>query len=191
MSSFLGCSLFKGKESSLSINSSPAEAKISILTSDGNYKELGTTPFKSQETLGNDKSDFIILKIEKSGYSPEILHLEKQNHKSIEYRAVLKELDTWNDKDLEKSSFVANKLASKMQNINALVWKKDYDKALLGIKALIEQYPKASTFFDIEGSIYLLRNQKKEAIASYERSLSLEPNKVETKKIIQKLKENN
>ena len=77
-----------------------------------------------------------------------------------------------------------NNIAKRVQTINSQIMKKDLTIALKETNKLLEQYPKAYIFYDIKGSIHLLKGDKKLALASLKKSLSLNPENVQTEKII-------
>jgi hypothetical protein len=56
---------------------------------------------------------------------------------------------------------------------------------------LIDQYPKAYVFYDIKGSIQLLRGKRAKAIVSLKKSLSLNPENVQSEKLLKILEEDN
>ncbi len=182
------CSLLKGKEQALSITSNPPEAEISYLTKNKEYKVLGKTPFSLSpadlKIINDENSQFAAFQIKKSGHAIETLLLDLRSSRSVEYFASLKPIDVWNNKEQEISSAAANSLARKIQQINHHVLKRDHVSALSRTEALIQQFPKASSFYDMRGSILLLMGKKSEAISSYEKSLSINPDNSEAKKVL-------
>jgi tetratricopeptide (TPR) repeat protein len=186
----MGCSLTREMKKKIKISSSPTEAEVSILMPSGDYEILGTTPYvlsseQIKKSLPNQEIG--ILKISKSGFVSESLFLELGNNYSVSYRADLKSVDIWNNKEMEVSSVAANKLAVRIQSINQQVFSKRFNEALLETSKLIEQYPKAHVFYDMKGSILYLMGKKDEAINSYQKSLALNPDNNEAKLMLQKV----
>ena len=50
------------------------------------------------------------------------------------------------------------------------------------------EYPESGNAYDSLGEVYLANGQKKLALASYEKSLELEPENANAKKVIEQLK---
>ena len=187
-----GCSVFKVSKAKFQIDSNPKEAEVSYLLPSGEFKSLGKTPLdideKQIQEWKKGKADFLILRVAKSGHANENLFIDLRNHYSINYMARLKPIDVWNNKEAELSSTAANKLAEKIQGINQQIFGKNLEGALKNAESLIEQFPKAHVFYDIKGSILYLMGKRQEAVASYEKSLSINPDNNEAKKIIDAVK---
>lgn len=186
---FVGCSSIKKK---IQIDSTPGNAKVSIFLSNTRaYKTIGKTPFKIDsdeiKKLIPDNQDYVSIRISKKGHAIEHLIIDRKLRNKISYVANLNPIDIWTDNTTELSSIVANKLAQKVQNINNNILRKDLPKALGKTQKLIEQYPKASVFYDMKGSILYLMGKKKESLASYAKSLSLNPDNVLSKKMIERI----
>jgi tetratricopeptide (TPR) repeat protein len=186
------CSFIKSGQQEISINSNPAEAEVGYLTANGDFRSLGKTPLKLDQqqlsTLKKEDKQFSSFQIKKSGHAVENLLVDVRTNNKIDYFANLKPIDAWNDKELEVSSTSANRLAQKIQMINQMVLKKEHDKALLQIDFLIQQFPKANTFYDMKGSVLLLMGKKTEATASYQKSLALNPDNVQAQRVLSKIK---
>jgi tetratricopeptide (TPR) repeat protein len=175
----------------LTVESTPVGAEIFVLLPSGQYEKLGETPFIIEEATikewMKEQLDFTVLKISKSGFVSENLFLNIKDHYRLNYMAHLKAVDVWNNKEIEVSSTAANKLALKVQSINQQVFSKKFDSALNETEALIEQFPKAHVFYDIKGSILFLMGKRSEAVASYQKSLSLNPDNNEAKMMLKEV----
>lgn len=172
--------------------SEPSKAKVSYFeSSQKTYLPLGESPVildkKKIESLKGFGKDFLILRVQKSGYAVENLIIDTTTKNNIDYLLKLKPLESWANKEASSSSRLANNIARNVQNINRDILAKDLSEALKKTNKLIDQYPKANVFFDIKGSIFLLKGEENKALASFKKSLSLEPDNIETQKVIQVL----
>ena len=186
-----GCSLLKELKREIVITSQPAEAEVSYLAGTGEFKTLGKTPLTIDASLikkwQDTHQEYAVVKVSKSGYVMENLFIDLKGRYKISYAADLKTIDVWNNKEMEISSTAANKLAVKVQQINQQIFSKNFPKALSSAEVLIEQFPKAHVFLDMKGSILLLMGKKSEALASYQKSLSLNPDNTDAKKMLQRI----
>lgn len=190
---FSSCSSVRLDQNQIEINSNPEKSEVSLFsTKTQSYTKLGETPLKlniSKIKKMIDKEDeFIAVKISRRGYVIEHLIIDiKVNHK-INYFTSLKSVGTWSDPESEFSSLIANKLTQNLQSLNQKIFKKKYASALATVEQLINQYPKAHMFYDIKGSILYLQGKKAESLAVYRKSLSLNPDNVESQKMLEKIR---
>jgi tetratricopeptide (TPR) repeat protein len=184
------CAVTKQK---IQIDSKPNKANIStFLSSTQQYKHIGNTPLMLNETellkLIPKDQDFISLRVSKKGHAIEHIIIDRKLRSKLSYIANLNPIEIWTDKDAELSSTIANKLATTVQVINKDIFKKNLKQALGKTEKLINQYPKAPVFYDIKGSILYLMGRKSESLASYARSLALNPDNVQSRKMIERIK---
>ena len=174
------------------LETTPNEANVFLYdASQKKYIEVGKTPFK----LTNEKlkeyikggNSFVALRVEKAGHAVEHIIYDTKTKKKVEYFLQLKAIEMWADKEGSISSKLANDIAKKVQSINRAIVQKELDQALVRTNNLIELYPKAYVFYDIKGSIHLLKGNKAQAISSLKKSLSINPDNVETENILKAL----
>lgn len=184
----IGCSSFKP----VSIETNPPKARVLIYDDEQKkFVQVGETPFildkKKRDEIVKSNNNFVAFKVERPGYVIEHIIYDLKTKKKINYLLQLKEIEIWSDKDAELSSKLANDIAKKVQKLNRHILTKDLDTALVVTKELIEQYPKAYIFYDIKGSIYLLKGDKVKATVSLKKSLVLNPDNLETENILKVL----
>jgi predicted negative regulator of RcsB-dependent stress response len=75
-----------------------------------------------------------------------------------------------------------------IQKIYSHIRQSQLEEALGLTEKLIAEYPHASFFLDLKGSIQVLQGKKTEAISSYERSLQISSDNPETMSILSDLK---
>jgi tetratricopeptide (TPR) repeat protein len=174
--------------SSLNIDTKPSKATVyKYEKRSKTFVKLGVTPLEIKAEELDEIKDVVALKVEKEGYVVEHLVYDKNNRENVDYLISLKAVETWSDKDAEVSSKLAGAIAQKVQTINSLVLRKRLKEALTLVQKLIDQYPKAFTFYDIKGSICILKGDKRQGIASLKKSLSLNPENIETEKLLKVL----
>jgi len=175
-----------------SIESNPAKADLYLYSEvQRKFIKIGETPFeidakKIQKYL-KPQSDFAAFRIEKKGHAVENILYDIKTKKRFKYLLELKRIELWSDREAELSSKLANDIAKRVQVINSLIMKKELNRALTLTNKLVEQYPKAYIFYDIKGSIFLLKGKKGLALGSLKKSLSLNPDNAQTEKIIKLL----
>ncbi len=184
----VGCAGFKP----VSIETNPPKARVLLYDEDQKkFIKVGETPFildkKKKEELIKTDNNFVAFKIERPGYVVEHLVYDLKTKKKVNYLLQLKEIEIWSDTDAEHSSKLANDIAKKVQQVNRHILTKDLETALNVTQGLIEQYPKAYIFYDIRGSIHLLKGNKKEAIVSLKKSLAINPDNLESENILKVL----
>jgi hypothetical protein len=173
----------------VTIETNPPKAKVLVYDDEQKkFVPVGETPFvlnqkKKDEIIKSDNT-FVAFKIERPGFVVEHIIYDLKTKKKINYLLQLKQIEIWSDTDAELSSKLANDIAKKVQQLNRYILTKKLSEALVVTMELNEQYPKAYIFFDIKGSIHLLKGNKKEAIVSLKKSLSLNPDNIETENIL-------
>lgn len=185
------CSLTREMKREISIDSQPKNAEVSYLSNSGQFNVIGNTPIKLEDTLIKEwidsNQEYAVVRVSMSGYIMENLFIDLNSRYKLSYNADLKPIDIWNNKEMEISSNAANKLAVKVQHINQQVFNKNFANALKQTEVLIDQFPKAHVFYDIKGSILFLQGKRSEALASYQKSLSLNPDNSEAKKMLERV----
>ena len=88
----------------------------------------------------------------------------------------------------EDSALKQEKLAIGIAKANGLISKKRLDEAQIVLNGLIQEFDKVSVCHDLLGNIYYLKRDLKQAYFHYKKSLQLNPDKIETQQIVQKLK---
>jgi tetratricopeptide (TPR) repeat protein len=194
--SLVSCSFLGGKTSfnrEVEITSFPGGAEVAYFdTQTKKFRSLGQTPLVVDEKTINEwlasKQEFVGFKISKSGHIQENIFIDIKKRHKLAYQVDLKPVDIWHDKEREISSTAANRLAQRVQAINKKLLTKNFQAALSDTEILIEQFPKAHVFYDIKGSLLLLMGKEKESLASYQQSLKLNPDNLEAKTMVDKLK---
>ncbi len=185
---FVSCASYKP----VKIETIPSKAKVHIYDNEQKkFVQVGETPFslskEKRDQYVTDDKNFLALKVENPGYVVEHIIYDLKTKKKVEYLLQLKQIEIWSDTNAELSSKLANDIAAKVQKLNRHILTKQHAEALVVTQGLIDQYPKAYVFYDIKGSILLLRGNKNQAIVSLKKSLSINPENLETEKLLKVL----
>jgi len=170
----------------------PDKALVSIFDSQTNtFQKLGQTPLTISEhsdlPYSAQESDVWGLSIEKKGHIIEHIFFDRSANENFSLNTKLKRFSDWTDTDSDQLSELANKVGKGIQKVNQFIKNSNYSDALTLIEKLIQQFPKSSIFYDIKGSLYLLQGRRGKAIASYKKSLKLNPDSIETQRTLERL----
>lgn len=177
----------------LVVKSQPEKATVSYFNQRNlSYEELGKTPFsidpQSTNLSASEINSISVLKIEKPGYVSENVLIPSERMGNSELLLNLKENEAWINKESSSISRLAEDMARKLLSINRLTSEQQYDRALILVNDLLKKYPEASIFYDMKGSLHLLRNERGPARQSFQRSLELRPDNIKTRQALENLK---
>ncbi len=180
------------QQASIKITSVPTAAMVSMYNPvTSTYQQVGVTPINLSAVEGIPpeiaENDIWSIRLDHSGYVIEHIFVEKSLNQKIEVNAKLKVNAEWTDKQNTLLSDMADWIGITIQRINMAINNKKFKEALDLTEQLIARYPKAAIFYDIKGTIYYLSKELDYAISSYRKSLELNPDNVETRKLLEKL----
>ncbi|MEK6624126.1 MAG: hypothetical protein AABY86_04105 [Bdellovibrionota bacterium] len=180
------------QQASIKITSVPTAAMVSMYNPvTSTYQQVGVTPINLSAVEGIPpeiaENDIWSIRLDHSGYVIEHIFVEKSLNQKIEVNAKLKVNAEWTDKQNTLLSDMADWIGITIQRINMAINNKKFKEALDLTEQLIARYPKAAIFYDIKGTIYYLSKELDYAISSYRKSLELNPDNVETRKLLKKL----
>ncbi len=181
----------------LSVTSVPANSVVIVKDSGGDIKTTGETPL----ALDLDESffaqtDFVHLQAQKEGYVPLNFIIPKtffvSNHS---LNITLKKEENNAAEAFEKidqcqqiSKKSLNELGKGIAIAQSNMMKKEWQIASLKIDDLISNFPFVSVLYDLQGNIHYLKKNFDEALLSYEKSLAVDPQNVETAIMVRKLR---
>lgn len=169
------------------MKSYPENSQVYVKTKEGEVKEIGKTPFSlSRSEIFSYGSGISALEFRKDGYETEKIVLADNGRTdsydvSVKLSEKRKETKEDNNKALE---ILAKGLAKSLH----LTMKKDYEKAQIVLENLIQNYPSVSVCHDLLGNVFFLKHENNLALQSYEKSLLINPDNIETKQMVQRLK---
>lgn len=181
----VGCA----SRSTLTVKSTPDKAKVSLFNPETlAYEPLGETPFElDPNTLKVPAGEMSVIRVEKPGHVTENVLLPTDRLRSTEVVLALKQNNQWLRKDHAAVSKLAQEMARRLYSINRFTNEKKYGEALSEADALLRSYPEAPIFYDVKGSLHLLRDEKELAKQSFRRSLELAPDNLQTRRALEKL----
>lgn len=168
-----------GSRSSIKIKSLPSGATVSAIDSDGSIRTLGQTPFETNESM----QSFVV---EKEGYEGSRIFIGRLASQHYEYSLNLtpKALDP-KVSDIKSQQ---ERLAKNLAKANNLINRKRYSEAHSLLINMTSDYPYVSVTYDLLGNISYLQKDFRSAISHYQRSLEINPENVETKQVIDRLR---
>ena len=171
----LGCS----SRSSIKLKSVPDGANVSAVESDGSMRSLGKTPLETTESMQS-------ILIEKEGFEASRIFVGALDSQNYEYSVKLAaKVEDPKVNDI-KSRY--ERLAKSVAKANNLINNKRYSEADSLLLNLTNDYPYVSVGYDLLGNISYLQKDFKRAIGYYQKSLELNPENVETKQVLDRLR---
>ncbi|MFY7992625.1 MAG: tetratricopeptide repeat protein [Bacteriovoracaceae bacterium] len=175
-------------KSELIIQSIPADAEVSVIDDDGKIKSIGKTPLKipSDEVFRSSKG-FSQIQLTKDNYEPQHLVMGKSSMPTNYEVSVNLKKSATDPKSLEMNS-KNEKIAQQIALANSYIMSKKFFEAEQLIARFVQDYPHISVGYDYMGNIYYLKKDYKKALYYYEKGLTLNPENLETKDMVTKLK---
>lgn len=82
-----------------------------------------------------------------------------------------------------------NRLSKGIALAQSNMMRNQWNVATVNLASLIAEYPFVSVLHDLQGNVYYLQKNFRGALASYERSLQIDPQNVETAIMVRKLRQ--
>lgn len=170
------------------IQSIPAGAEVSVIDDDGKIKGLGVTPVKLPSSeIFKSGNGFSQIQLLKDNYEPKTFVMSKSSMPTSYEISVNLNKSSFDPKaaDLNEKN---EKIAQQIALANKFIMSKKMFEAEQLLARFVQDYPHISVGYDYMGNINYLKKDYKKALYYYERGLSLNPENVETKDMINKLK---
>lgn len=177
----------------LKVNSDPQQA--SVFVKDGIKKiKVGETPADIPYRNLPDLKNYVIV-VEKEGYSPYEIVLEKKNfsaradiYAQLESKPqVTAEREVASLQKAQNETIALNQRT--ISQIQALLLKTEYEQAESALRNFLLNNPESAVGWSLLGNSFLLRNRNQEALEAYYKALEYDPDDAETQKLVQKLTE--
>jgi hypothetical protein len=169
--------------SSLTVDSNPPGAQVSVADGSNNQKVLGPTPivltpsnFPELYTAGET------LTVSKQGFHSQVIFVPTSHvtaNGSLKVNLKAEEVGQTNQ---------ANEIAEQVAHAQQLLFKKDLTEAERVLRELTEKHATIAVFYSLLGNVYYLKKDLSKALSSYERALTLEPNNLDIQKMVRKIK---
>jgi tetratricopeptide (TPR) repeat protein len=165
--------------SSIKLKSVPDGAAVSAIESDGSSRLLGKTPLETSESMQS-------LLIEKEGFESSRIFVGSLKSQNYEYSVKLS--PKAEDPKITDIKSRYERLAKSIAKANNLINNKKYTEADSLLVNLTNDYPYVSVGYDLLGNISYLQKDFRRAIGYYQKSLELNPENVETKQVLDRLR---
>lgn len=173
---------------SLRVNSTPPEAEVTLHTLNGAQK-LGVTPLQlNNEQLSSLPEGFTI-EVSKPDFLQQKIMIEKRalsasGEVSVKLQEISKAELKLNDPDVKAT---IESIARQVAQIQSSLIKKEYIQAEVLTRNMLNTYPYFSVGWNLLGNNYYLQGKTMESINAYQKALTLEPENVETRVILDRL----
>ncbi len=180
---FISCA-----QNEIAIQSLPSEAQVSIINIDGKIKNIGKTPLtlKPNEAFRSG-SQYSQIQISKDNYNTETVVLTKSIMPMYYELSVNLERQMQDAKSVEANSR-NEKVAQQIAQANNFINNKRLFEAEQLMTKFILDYPHISVGHNYLGNINFMKRDFKKALTHYERALQINPENIETREMISKLK---
>jgi tetratricopeptide (TPR) repeat protein len=169
------------------VQSTPAEADISVIDTNGAATVIGKTPLTSSEAdIYKNGNQYAQVKIKKEGYAEQEIVLMKSPQGSDTSLTVQLIKEEVNSNKVDQT-MTFEKIASSIARANGLLQSKQYDEAEATMLNFSEQYPTVSVGFDYLGNINFLQKRYAKALKYYNRAMNLNPQNTDRKMIIERI----
>jgi hypothetical protein len=186
----LSLSLLMGCASSpmLKIQSSPEGALVTSRGNDGASRSLGKTPLQLDSSeLSSSGGRITSMLVSKEGYQDQHILLGRDRSKE-NYDINIKLQGQTEDPKVMDAKSRQERLAKNMVQAHNLISNKRYEEARSLLITLIQEYPHISVGYDLLGTLSYLQKDLKSSLNFYERSLQINPENIETKQMIDRLR---
>ncbi len=161
---FTGCA-----GESIKVSTFPDKVTVSIEESNGQIVDLGESPIELETKDVFQSSNIANIILSKEGYQSERLYLSKSDIPTeISISQKLKRENNNNQSILNSKTI--NEVSSKIAEAQRNSFKKNYVKAELLLKQVLEDFPELGVGHDLLANIYYLTNAKSKALFHYKRA---------------------
>ncbi|MBI2521820.1 MAG: hypothetical protein HYV97_15500 [Bdellovibrio sp.] len=186
------CMTVACQKSTLSVVTTPEQVTVSIVDPEsGLSKEIGQTPLtideKTELPASIRDSRIWGITLSKRGHVVEHVLLDRAANSKFKITSNLKKSSEWVGEDNQIVGEMANRIGRSLRDTYHHINARDYTAAMKTIEVLIQNFPSTAIFFDIKGSIHMLRGEREAAISSYKSSLQLNPDSPETRAALTRL----
>ncbi|NDD90806.1 tetratricopeptide repeat protein [bacterium] len=173
--------------SSLSVRSEPSEGEVFVRKGSSAPVKLGATPFvmtsdNAREWLG----DSFELIVKKEGYASQSIVVPKLALGATSQVDVsLKEASL--PQSCAQQDLSLNEIASGVAQAQYFLSKRNYDESRRKIQELINKFPSVAALHTLLGNLFYIQKDFQSALEAYRRSKRIQPDNVETTRMIEKL----
>ncbi len=174
--------------SQLTVESDPAGADITLVSSGGVKQKIGQTPMTLTQALQpNVFAPDAQIQIAKDGFRSESFLLPPQAGGSVG-RLQAKLSDDPVSKSCQDSARTIVDATDGVAQIQRMIYKRNYAEAERALNSFVLKFPTVPVFYSLLGNVFYLQKDLDKALDAYRRSNALQPSNLETSRMIDKLK---
>lgn len=185
----ISCLLAGCASSDLKVQSTPEQADV-YLAYDGEQPEkVGQTPLRLDQRISSStRAKYAKIEIRKDGYKTESVLIPLSSVKStIEISTKLDEARL--PEICMNQTAAVEKISKGIADSQSMVKSGNLQGAQARLTGLIVEYPNITVLHDLLGNVYYLSKNLEAALASYQRSLNLDPTNADTQRMANKIRE--
>ena len=168
---------------SIKVSTFPDKVTVSIEESNGQIIDLGESPIELETEDVFQSGNIANIILSKEGYQSERLYLSKSDIPTeVSISQKLKRENSNNQSILNSKTI--NDVAAKIAEAQRNSFKKNFVKAELLLKQVLEDFPELGVGHDLLANIYYLTNAKSKALFHYKRAKQLSDNSVKRDQMI-------
>ena len=161
----------------------PDKATVSIQEKNGQIVDLGVTPIELNSSDVFQSQNMAQVILSKEGYLSERLYLSRSDIPTeVSVSQKLKREDVSDQAAL--NSRILHSVASKIAEAQRNSFNKNYIKAELLLKQILEDYPELGVGHDLLANIYYLTNSKSKALFHYRKAKQFSDDSVKRDQMI-------
>ena len=153
------------------ITSEPRDAEVFILRPGQNSgKSLGKTPYqgKLSEIVGMAGEGPIILQLRKAGFMPQSIFVPNISGSDLKVSTIMPSSSTETYPDI-------NRVVRLALRAEREILEKRFDAAVASAQEIRKINENATSSYEIEGAVYLLKGDLEKSLASWRKSLAISP----------------
>ena len=174
--------------SELVVESDPAGADVTLVSMGGIQKKIGQTPLTVLPST--EPAAFLPdaqIRIGKEGYRTESFLLPPSASGSRS-RIQAKLSDDAVSKTCEDSAKSITDATDAVAQIQKLIYARNYAEAERALNGFVVKFPAVPVFFSLLGNVYYLQKNLDKALDAYKRANQLQPQNLETSRMIDKIR---
>jgi tetratricopeptide (TPR) repeat protein len=172
----------------LRVVSNPEKADIYVTPEGEQPKKIGETPLNvSADAINPGRGRYVNVSVRKEGFESEsVLVPVNLFGNSVDISAKLEQ--TVLPKVCIDQSAAVEKISRGVATVQAMMNRGSPEEARQKINDLLSEYSGVSVLYDLLGNVHYVQKNLEQALASYQRSLSIEPNNMDTQRMVTKIR---
>lgn len=178
---------FSCSSGELRVQSTPSEAKVTLLSSDGDSQDLGRSPISIDVKDIKLKAPFF-LDVSKEGFKSQSIFIPELKLNS-QIKAQISLLDKSQElSNYSSSNLDGNKIVREISLVHNHITKKEYSEAQNRLLMLTSQHSGISSLWSLLGNVYYLQRKWDSALEAYAKAFDLDPQATEVKSMMDRVK---